>query len=132
MATKDTNNEYGLLLFKCKQIMRNLSKFEVRFIRRQAHHVAHCLTRASRSYASPKVFNYIPNCIMSSYLNEMLWFSVGKKTHSIKSLHVLLLEKRYIGLCTPISIFHICFLFTTYTHLHKIKLPKWLLSSQIT
>nr|KYP52189.1 hypothetical protein KK1_025927 [Cajanus cajan] len=64
-------SEYGLLIQKGRSILASHKNLSVRFIRRQANHVAHSLARAARSYASPHTFDFIPPCITSLIMKEM-------------------------------------------------------------
>lgn len=47
------------------------------FVRRQANRVAHSLARASRLYSSPYHFDFIPPCIETLIINEMILFSLA-------------------------------------------------------
>nr|KYP69497.1 hypothetical protein KK1_008688 [Cajanus cajan] len=64
-------SEYGLLIQKGRSILASHKNLSVRFIRRQANHVAHSLARAARSYASPHTFDFIPPCITPLIMKEI-------------------------------------------------------------
>nr|KYP54015.1 hypothetical protein KK1_000181 [Cajanus cajan] len=64
-------SEYGHTLHRCRSLLNSHPNLLVRFIRRQANHVAHSLARASRHYASSHVFDFIPTCIAPLILNDI-------------------------------------------------------------
>ncbi|XP_020225309.1 uncharacterized protein LOC109807197 [Cajanus cajan] len=64
-------SEYGHTLHRCHSLLNSHPNLLVRFIRRQANHVAHSLTRTSRYYASSHVFYFIPTCIAPLILNDI-------------------------------------------------------------
>nr|KYP35971.1 Putative ribonuclease H protein At1g65750 family [Cajanus cajan] len=64
-------SEYGRLSYKGRSLLALHKNLEVRFVRRQANHVARTLARVSRLYASPHYFDFIPTCIATSIMNEM-------------------------------------------------------------
>lgn len=73
------NTEYLSIIARCQNNCNTLPNFGVGFDSRQINRVAYCLARASQSFASPKFFNYIPNCIMTLYLNELMSLRLSKK-----------------------------------------------------
>lgn len=69
---KADNSELGIIISQCRDLLLRFSSCQVSFIRRQANSVAHSLARASRFYANPHVFDYIPYCIANLISNDMI------------------------------------------------------------
>lgn len=68
----EDTTEFGSLITACRTILLNKPGFKVGFIKRQANEVAHTLARAAPLNACTRVFSYLPNCISSLIINEML------------------------------------------------------------
>ena len=66
-----TNSIFGAILNTCKPSLMNHQNFKISFIRRQANNVAHLLARASLSFVSSQVHDYMPSCITTTIRNEM-------------------------------------------------------------
>nr|KYP67732.1 hypothetical protein KK1_024084 [Cajanus cajan]KYP67733.1 hypothetical protein KK1_024085 [Cajanus cajan] len=64
-------SEYVHILLKCRSLLNSHLNLLVRFILRQANHVAHSLARVSRYYASSHVLYFIPTCITPLILNDI-------------------------------------------------------------
>jgi len=60
---------YFKITIACKS--SNHQNFKISFIRRQANNVAYLLARASLSYASSQVHDYMSSCIKTTIMNEM-------------------------------------------------------------
>jgi len=60
---------FGAILNTRKVSLMNHQNFKISFIKRQANNVAHLLARASLSYASSQVHDYMPSCIKTTIMN---------------------------------------------------------------
>jgi len=60
---------FGAILNTRKVSLMNHQNFKISFIKRQANNVAHLLARASLSYASSQVHDYMSSCIKTTIMN---------------------------------------------------------------
>jgi len=67
----NTNSMFGVILNTCKVSLMNHQNFKISFIRRQTNNAAHLLAKASLSYASSQVDDYMSSCIKTTIINEM-------------------------------------------------------------
>lgn len=63
--------DFHSIISNCNAYLSQFPNSLVSFSKRQANHVAHSLTRASRFYDSCHTFNHVQSCIASIILNEM-------------------------------------------------------------
>lgn len=69
---KNSFSNFGIFISKCKNIVHLNTIYRIGFVKRQTKQVSHCLTRTSRLFASSKIFNFIPSCMVILYLNELI------------------------------------------------------------
>jgi len=56
---RSTNqSEFGQIVSDCRMLFSNYLNFKISLVRRQANYVAHHLARASKLYASHRIFDY--------------------------------------------------------------------------
>jgi len=67
----NTNSMFDAILNGCKASLMNHQNFKISFIKRQANNVVHVLVRASLSYTSFMVHDYITSCITTIFINEI-------------------------------------------------------------
>lgn len=66
-------SEFDCIISSCRSLFSStFANSRVEFVRRQANRVAHALAREAMLLASPVIYYYIPNCIESLIINEML------------------------------------------------------------
>ncbi|XP_058774306.1 uncharacterized protein LOC131648576 [Vicia villosa] len=63
-------SEFTFIIRSIKSLLCNFTNFEVKFIKRQANMVVHCLTKAANSWPRRSHVNSIPRCIDSILMNE--------------------------------------------------------------
>jgi len=66
-----TNSIFGAIMNTCKVSLMNHQNFKISFITRRANNVTHLLVKATLSYASSQVPDYMPSCIKTTVINEM-------------------------------------------------------------
>ncbi|KAL6565896.1 hypothetical protein OROHE_004951 [Orobanche hederae] len=66
------NNDVGVILSLCKNILNQFPSYRISYIRRQANLVAHSLARASKFYARSHYYDFSPSCITTIIDNEMI------------------------------------------------------------
>jgi len=66
------STDFHVILNSCRDLLSSIPNSRVSFVKRQVNHVAHNLARASRFYANSRIFDYIPSCIVSQIVNEII------------------------------------------------------------
>jgi hypothetical protein len=65
-------SEFGNIMSTCSSLLTHLPNLKISFARRQANFVALTLARESKLYASRHVFDWIPSCITTIIMNEII------------------------------------------------------------
>jgi hypothetical protein len=68
---RNIHSEYDLLIVECKSMLSIHSNYVVTFTRREANSSTHALV-AALFHASRATFDYIPICIATLIMNEIL------------------------------------------------------------
>jgi hypothetical protein len=64
--------EFGNIMKMCQSLLSFYPNLEINFIKRQTNCIAYHLTRASKLYASRKMFDFILFCIFAIVMSEMI------------------------------------------------------------